>query len=212
MKGRFVIIGKKHFEVVKEFVYLAFLMTPTNNVSLEILRRIQTANRCFFGLRKHLQSSHLSRQTKFTIHKTLVRSVLLYGSETWVLTKREENQLLVFARKVLQTICGPKIENGVYKRRYNHELDKEFDSPNITKTSRLRYAGHMIRIPEDLPKRALFRAKPNGRRNQGRPKSRWANGVNSDRLALGVRDWTHCAQNRQTWKDLLQQALTKYWL
>jgi hypothetical protein len=53
---------------------------------------------------KHLQSSHLSRQTKFTIHKTLMRPVLLYNSETWVLTKREENQLLVFERKVLRTI------------------------------------------------------------------------------------------------------------
>jgi hypothetical protein len=159
---------------------------------LEIQRRIQTANRCFLGLRKHLQSS----QTKFTIHKTLIRPVLLYGSETWVLTKREENQLLVFARKVVRTICGPKIENGVYSRRYNHELDKEFDSlnaPNVTKTSRLRYAGHMIRRSEDLLQRALFKAKQNGRRNQGRPKSKWADGVNSDSLVLGVRDWTPCA-------------------
>jgi hypothetical protein len=201
---------------IKEFVYLGSLMTPTNDVSLEIQRRIQTANRCFFGLRnKHLQSSHLSRQKKFTIHKTLIRPVLLYGSETWVLTKREENQLLVFERKVLRTICGPKIENGVYRRRYNHELEREFDSPNVlnvTKTNKLRYAGHMIRRPEDLPQKALFRAKPIGRRNQGRPKSRWADGVNSDSLALGVRDWTHCAQDRQTWKDLLGQALTKYWL
>jgi hypothetical protein len=59
-----------------------------------------------------------------------------------VLTKKEESQLLVFERKVLRTICGPNIENGVYRRRYNHELDKEFQT---TKTSRLRYAGHMIR-------------------------------------------------------------------
>jgi hypothetical protein len=107
--GQSVAIGDKHFEVVKEFVYLESLMTTTNDVSLEIQRRIQTANRCFFGLRKHLQSSHLSHQTKFTIHKTLIRPVLLYGSETWVLTKREENQLLVFERKVLRTICGPKM-------------------------------------------------------------------------------------------------------
>jgi hypothetical protein len=163
---------------------------------------------------KHLQTSHLSRQTKFTIHKTLIRPVLLYGSKTWVLTKKEKKQLLVFERKVLRTICGPKIENGVYKRRYNHELDKEFDSPNalnITKASRLRYAGHMIRRSEYLPQKALYRAKPNGRRNQGSPKSRWADGVNSDILALGVIDWTHCAQNRQSWKDLLQQTLTRYW-
>jgi hypothetical protein len=55
----------------------------------------------------------------------LIHSVLLYGSETWMLTKREENQLLVFERKVLRTIiCGPKIENGVYKKRYNHELER----------------------------------------------------------------------------------------
>jgi hypothetical protein len=163
-------------------------------------------------IRRFVQSSHLSRQTKFTIHKTLIRPVLLYGSETWVLTKSEENQLLVFERKVLRKICGPKIENGVYRRRYNHELEREFDSPNVlnvTKTSRLRYAGHMIRRPVDLPQKALFRAKP-----IGRLKSRWADGVNSDSdsLALGVGDWTHCAQDRQSWKDLLGQALTKYWL
>jgi hypothetical protein len=186
-------IGDKHFEVVKEFVHLGSLMTPTNDVSLEIQRRIQTANRCFFGLHKHLQSSHLSRQTKSTVHKILIRPVLLYGSETWVLTKREENQLFVIERKVLRTIGGPKIENGVYRRRYNHELEREFDSPtvlNVTKTGRLRYAGHMIRRPEDLPQKALFRAKPNGRKYQERPKSRWADGVNSDSLALGVKDWT----------------------
>jgi hypothetical protein len=111
----------------------------------------------------------------------LIRPVLLYGSETWALTKREENQLLVFERK----ICGPKIENGVYRRRYNHEIYKELisqNAPNVTKTSRLRYACHMIRRPEDLPQKALFRAKPNGRRKQGIPKYRWADGVNSDSL------------------------------
>jgi hypothetical protein len=76
----------------------------------------------------------------------LIRPVLLYGSETWVLNKREENQLLVFERKVLRMICGPKIENSVYRRSYNHELhelDKEMNSPNalnVKKTNRLRYA------------------------------------------------------------------------
>jgi hypothetical protein len=34
-------IGEKHFKVVKEFVYLGSLMTPTNDVSLEIQRRSQ---------------------------------------------------------------------------------------------------------------------------------------------------------------------------
>jgi hypothetical protein len=66
-------------------------MTPINT---------QAANRSFFGLRKYLQPSQLSRQIKFTIPKTLIRPVLLY-SKMWVLTKRKENYLLVFERKVL---------------------------------------------------------------------------------------------------------------
>jgi hypothetical protein len=188
-----VAIGDKNFEVVKEFVCLGSLMTPTNDVSLEIQQRIQAANRCFFGLRKHLHSSHLSCQTKFTIHKTLIRS----------------------EPKMRRTNCSYLRGNAVYRRRYNHELVKEFNSPNVlnvTKTSRLRYTGHMIRRPEDLPQKTLFRAKPNGRINQGRPKSRWADGVNSDSLALVVRDCMHCAQDRQSWKDLLDQVLTRYWL
>jgi hypothetical protein len=59
---------------------------------------------------------------------------------------------------------------------------KSLNALNFTKTSRLRYADHMIRRPKDLPQRALFRGKPNGRRNQGRPKSRKADGVISDNL------------------------------
>jgi hypothetical protein len=57
-------------------------------------------------MRKQLQTGHLSRPTKFIIDKTFIRPVLLFGSETWVLTIREENQLLVFERKVLrESVC-----------------------------------------------------------------------------------------------------------
>jgi hypothetical protein len=77
-------------------------VAPNNEVSLEIQKRIQTANSCLFELRKQLQSEHLSRPSKFIIYKTFIHPVLLYGSKTWVLTKREKNQLLVFEWKVLQ--------------------------------------------------------------------------------------------------------------
>jgi hypothetical protein len=45
--------------------------------------------------------------------------------------------------------CGPKI--GVYRRRYNHELDVEFNSPN---------PGHLIRRLEDLPKKPHSEPNP----------------------------------------------------
>jgi hypothetical protein len=44
-----------------------------------------------------------------------------------VWTKKEESQFLVFYRKVLHTISDPKIVNGVYRSRYNLELNREFN-------------------------------------------------------------------------------------
>jgi hypothetical protein len=58
----------------------------------------------------------------------LIRPVLLYGSETWVLTKRE--------RKVFRTICGLKIENGVCRRSHKQDIDKKFDSPIAQKKAK----------------------------------------------------------------------------
>jgi hypothetical protein len=87
-----------------------------------------------------------------------------------VLTKKEENQFLVFEEKVLRTICGPKLENGVYRRRYSFELQREFDSPyvvNIVKTNKFYYPGHMIKRPEDLPPKAIFLSRPQGTRRMG---------------------------------------------
>jgi hypothetical protein len=65
--GQRVAIGDKHFEVVKKCVFLGSL-TPTNDVSLEIQRRIQTANSGFFELRKHLQTSVEPSFTPDKIH------------------------------------------------------------------------------------------------------------------------------------------------
>jgi hypothetical protein len=90
----------------------------------------------------------------------LIRPLLLYSSERWVLTKSEDTQLLVLERKVLRTIYVPEIVDGVYRSRYNFELDREFNSPNVIgvlKNSRLRYVEHMIRDANDLPQSALWR-------------------------------------------------------
>jgi hypothetical protein len=43
----------------------------------------------------------------------MICPVMLFGSETWVLTKWKENRLLLFERKVLPTIFGPKIVDVV---------------------------------------------------------------------------------------------------
>jgi len=51
-----------------------------------------------------LKCKIIKRAVKMQIHKTLIRPVVMYGSETWPLTKSDENLLSIFKTKILQKI------------------------------------------------------------------------------------------------------------
>jgi len=52
------------------------------------------------------------QKNKIKLYKTLIRPVLAYGSETWVLSKSDEAILGVFEWKILRPIFGPTNDNG----------------------------------------------------------------------------------------------------
>jgi hypothetical protein len=93
--------------------------------------------------RNSLNLNQLKRKIKLTIYKTIIRSVLLYGSETWTLTKTDEKKLRTFENNVFRKIYGP-VYDGYWRRRCNTELHKLFQEPGIIKIikiSRLRWLG-----------------------------------------------------------------------
>lgn len=92
------------------------LVNATNTIKDEIRACVIAANRCYYGLAKQLRSKILSSKTKCNIYKTLIRPVLTYGSECSAVTKAEEDTLLIFERKILRKIHGPKYESGVWRR------------------------------------------------------------------------------------------------
>jgi len=73
------------FERVNSFVYLGTLITADNNTSAEINNRITLANRTYFGLVNILKAKNINIKYKVIIYKTLIKPVLMYGAETWVL-------------------------------------------------------------------------------------------------------------------------------
>ena len=57
----------------------------------------------------------------------------LYGAETWTMTKKEEQALLIFERKIFRRIHGPKCEDGEWKSRTNRELEELGKGESIVK-------------------------------------------------------------------------------
>jgi len=55
--------------------------------------------------------------SKLQIYRTMVRPVVIYGSESWTLSMEEEIALAVFERKILRKICGPVKGNELWRIR-----------------------------------------------------------------------------------------------
>ncbi|KXJ70377.1 hypothetical protein RP20_CCG023878 [Aedes albopictus] len=72
------------------------------------------------GSRSNCGQKRFTR-TKCTMYKTLISPVILYGHETWTMLEEDLQVLGVFDRRVLRTIFGGVQENGVWRRRMNHE-------------------------------------------------------------------------------------------
>jgi hypothetical protein len=85
-------------------------------------------------------------------------------------------------------------------------LYKESDTVTHIKTNRLRWAGHVIRLEEQSAARRVLVAVVEGRRQRGRPKLRWKDGVMEDARKLGERNWRNASRNRDSWWKHLRKA------
>jgi len=89
-------INGVNYEEVAEFTYLGTLISNDNSVKKEMQRRILAGNRTYFVSISLFRSRLLSRVTKIILNKTLIRPIVSYGAETWTLTKKEEQTMLIF--------------------------------------------------------------------------------------------------------------------
>lgn len=79
---------------------------------LEDMRRIGLANNAYPNLLLVVKKREVHRQIKMKLYKTLIRSVLWYGSEAWILSQVAEQMLNESERKVLREIYGRVLVNG----------------------------------------------------------------------------------------------------
>jgi len=70
-----------------EFCYLGSIVAENGGTSREENARIQKARGSFSKLRRVWLSKSLQKDTKIRIFNACVKSILLYGCETWLVTK-----------------------------------------------------------------------------------------------------------------------------
>jgi len=136
-------------------------------------------------------------------------SVVSYGAEAWTLSKKEEQALLIFERKMFRRMYGPEYENGEWKSRTNRELKEMSKGENIVKWlkgQRISWLGHLERMEEDRMPIKIFTEELEGTRRRGRPRKRWKEEVERDLQVLGVRRWRELVAGRKKWKDIVRHA------
>ena len=99
------------------------------------MRRITAANKTYFSLLPILKSRSVHRNTKLTLYKTMIRTVMVYGCEAWTLTVRDAETIDRFERRVLRRILGPvlRMTHGEFDTMRNYTAYWMF--PNCPHTS-----------------------------------------------------------------------------
>jgi len=81
-------IDNSTFERMQEFKYLGTTSTNQNSIAEEIKSRLRSGNACYHSVRNLLSSRLLSKNLRVKIYRTIILPVVLYGCETWSLTRR----------------------------------------------------------------------------------------------------------------------------
>jgi len=83
---------------------LGSIVAKDGGTSKEVNARIQKARGSFSKLRSVWLSKTLRKGTKIRIFNARVKSVLLYGCETWLVTKDIQRKLQTFVNRYLRYI------------------------------------------------------------------------------------------------------------
>ena len=89
---------------VDHFTYLGSKVSTSGDGKKEVLLRIPKASQAFASLRGTWRSKKISQKTKIRFFKRNVVSTLLYGAESWKMTKTISHKLEVFQNRCLRRI------------------------------------------------------------------------------------------------------------
>jgi hypothetical protein len=145
--------------------------------------------------------SELRKDQKHKVFVACVESVLLYGSETWAMTKKLELKINGTYSKLLRR---------AYRVKWYHFISnanlfgKGKSASEKIKSRRLKLAGHCVRHPEVVANLDVLWLPNHGKRKVGRPKRNLINQLERDTGLEDVVELRSAMSNREIWKIFQQ--------
>jgi len=200
-----ITIGEQAVEEVDKFVYLGSVISKTGGTDEDIQARIRKAQQAFAILRPVWRSTAISNNTKLRLFNSNVKSVLLYGSETWRVIQSSSKRVQTFVNKCLRQILHlkwfDKVPNEtLWTRAKQQPLEIQI------RRRKWRWVGHTLRKdPSNITRQALD-WNPQGKRKQGRPRQTWRRSLTQE-LKTSNLTWEaakRTARDRRKWRTTVE--------
>ena len=163
---------------MSDFIFLGSKITADGDCSHEIKRLLLLGRKVMTNLDSIFKSRDITLPTKVRLVKAMVFPVVMYGCESWTITKAECRRIDAF-----QLWCWRRLLRVPWTaRRSNQSILKEI-SPGCSLEGmmlklKLQYFGHLMRRVDSLEK-ILILGGIGGRRRRGRHEMvRWPHQLN----------------------------------
>ena len=197
---------------VKQVTYLGAKITSDGKIDKEISVRIGKATGAFNQLNNIWKNKNISINNKVRIYIAAVLTILTYRCEIWNTTQVQTRRLESFhqycLRRILRVRWFHRVRNEDVLRRASITA-----LADIIATKRLRWFGHVSRMPEDRLPNYLLEWKPkHGKRSRGRPRKS-LNDVfiedaeqRLDRNGLTIDCMRRLAADRKGWRNITRRS------
>ncbi|KAI1712838.1 putative uncharacterized transposon-derived protein F52C9.6 [Ditylenchus destructor] len=164
----------------------------------EIDRRIKAAWYAYSNTNEVLKKLK-DKKLRANIFNTTILAALLYGCETWSLTKTQENRLRTTQRAMERRILGISLRDKITSNSIRQQTQFQ-DAVEEAKKRKLRWAGHIARREDNRWTKIATAWEPKAKapKNWGKPLS-WKQQITE----IAGKEWMEIAQDREKWRSIV---------
>ncbi|KAI8509306.1 hypothetical protein Bbelb_131540 [Branchiostoma belcheri] len=164
---------------VPTFCYLGDMIGQSGGCTDAVTARIKLAWKSFHELLPILADRSIPFINRGHVFNSCVRSVMLYGSETWAVSTEDLRRLDRCDNAMIRWICSSRLADRVSSDQLRCRLGVS-SLREILRYNRLRWYGHVQRMdPQNWPRKVMT-MPVEGRNPRGRPKKRWIDSIRED--------------------------------